>query len=86
MIVGVVVAIAVDVVSDGESTKAVPNEVKLQVLLRNGLGLKVLRHFGSTWLQLGGQNSLQTVPNPTHMASKSRSTSYWQRHLASKQA
>ena len=75
MIVGVEVAIAVDVVGDGESTKPVPNEGKLQLLLPNGLGLKVLGHFGPTWLQLGGQNSLQTLPNPTHMASKSRSTS-----------
>ena len=45
-IVGVVVVIAVDVAGDVEFSKSAPNEVKLQVLLLNGLGLKVLSHFG----------------------------------------
>ena len=75
-IVDVAVAIAVDVVGDIEFIKSGPNEVKLQVLLPNGLGLKVLSHFRSSWLQLGGRDSSQNLPNPTQMASKSSSRSY----------
>ena len=50
------------------------NLVLNQTWVRNGLGLKIVGHFGPTWVQLRGPNCSETFPNATKTAEKSNSS------------